>query len=57
MSTAINMFLVKVSREKRIPFEINADQFYSNANIMELERRIKSIENGKSVLKEYNINF
>lgn len=26
MSTAITMFLVKVGREKRIPFEVNVDQ-------------------------------
>lgn len=29
MSSAITMFLVKVGREKRIPFEITADPFYS----------------------------
>ena len=27
LSAAINLFLVKVAREKRIPFEINADPF------------------------------
>ena len=27
MSSAITMFLVKVGREKRIPFEITADHF------------------------------
>ena len=34
MSTAINMFLIKVGREKRIPFEINADPFYSSLFIL-----------------------
>ena len=38
MSSAITMFLVKVGREKRIPFEICADPFYSAENIAELER-------------------
>lgn len=55
MSTAITMFLVKVGREKRIPFEINADSFYSAENIAELERRVISLENGTSTLKEHNL--
>lgn len=55
MSTAITMFLVKVAREKRIPFEINADPFYSAENIAELERRIASVENGTSTLKEHDL--
>jgi len=55
MSTAITMFLVKVGREKRIPFEITADPFYSAENIAELERRVQSINNGSSVLKEHDL--
>lgn len=55
MSTAITMFLVKVGREKRIPFEINADPFYSAENIAELERRVVSLENGTSTLKEHDL--
>lgn len=55
MSTAITLFLIKVGREKRIPFEINADPFYSPENIAELERRIASIENGTSMLKEHEL--
>ena len=49
------MFLVIVGREKRIPFEINADPFYSAENIAELERRIASIKNGTSILKEHDL--
>jgi len=55
MSTAITMFLVKVGRERRIPFEINADPFYSSENIAELERRVESVKNGTSVLKEHEL--
>lgn len=55
MSTAITMFLVKVGRERRIPFEINADPFYSPENIAEIERRIESVKNGTSVLKEHEL--
>jgi DNA-damage-inducible protein J len=55
MSTAITMFLVKVGRERRIPFEINADPFYSAENMAELERRIASVKNGASTLKEHEL--
>jgi len=55
MSTAITMFLVKVGREKRIPFEVNVDPFYNAENIAELERRAISIENGTSTMKEHDL--
>ena len=55
MSTAITMFLVKVGREKRIPFEVNVDPFYSPENIAELERRIASVKNGIETLKEHEL--
>lgn len=55
MTTAITMFLVKVGRERRIPFEITADPFYSADNIAELERRVQSINNGTSTLKEHEL--
>lgn len=44
MSTAINLFLVKVGREQRIPFEINADPFYSAANMERLRRSAAQME-------------
>lgn len=46
LSSAITVFLTKVGREKRMPFEITADPFYSEENIAELKKRIKSVENG-----------
>lgn len=55
MSAAITMFLVKVGREKRIPFEINADPFYSSENMAELERRVAGIRNGTSAMKEHDL--
>ena len=33
MSTAFNIFARKMSREKRIPFEVSIDPFYSENNI------------------------
>ncbi len=47
MSTAFNMFAKKVIREKRIPFEISIDPFYSESNMKYLEKVIKDIETGK----------
>lgn len=32
MSAAINVFLKKVAREKRIPFELSVDPSYSESN-------------------------
>jgi len=55
MSSAINIFLKKVAREKRIPFELSVDPFYSKENIEELERRVTEIRSGKSVLKEHDL--
>ena len=55
MSTAITMFLVKVAREKRIPFEINVDPFYNPENIAEIEKRITNVKNGIETLKEHEL--
>ena len=55
MSTAINIFLKKVARENRIPFELSADPFYSQENMDELERRVANVRAGKSTLKEHDL--
>lgn len=33
MSTAITIYLKKLGNERRIPFEVSADPFYSENNI------------------------
>ena len=33
MSAAINIFLTKVANERRIPFEVSADPFFSDDNL------------------------
>ena len=38
ISAAFTMFAAKVTREQRIPFEINVDPFFSKANIERLEK-------------------
>lgn len=55
MSSAVNIFLKKVAREHRIPFELNVDPFYSKANIEELERRIYNLKTGKTSLVEHDL--
>ena len=55
MSTAITMFLIKVGREKRIPFEITVDPFYDEEHIAELVRRIESVRKGLSQLQEHEL--
>ncbi len=49
MSTAINIFAKKVVREKRIPFEVSVDPFYSETNIKALKKSIEQIKSGKTV--------
>lgn len=52
MSSAITMFLVKVGREHRIPFEINADPFYSTANMERLRRSAAQMESSGGTVHE-----
>ncbi|HJC11097.1 MAG TPA: type II toxin-antitoxin system RelB/DinJ family antitoxin [Candidatus Blautia merdigallinarum] len=48
MTTAFTIFAKTVTREKRIPFEVTADPFYSDSNLAHLYRGIKELneENG-----------
>ncbi len=46
-SNAFNMFAKTVVRERRIPFEIAADPFYSEKNIKALERSIEDADEKK----------
>ena len=50
MSTAITIYLKKLGREKRIPFELSADPFYSDDNMARLKKSIAQMEtNGGTV--------
>lgn len=51
MSTAFNIFAKKVIREKRIPFDVSIDPFYSDSNKNALKESIKQLEEGKVVAK------
>ena len=51
MSTAFNIFAKKVIREKRIPFDVSIDPFYSEGNMKALSKSIKELEEGKVIVK------
>ena len=50
-SAAFNVFARKVARERRIPFDLSADPFYSDRNMKALEESRKQFKEGKIVEK------
>ena len=55
MSTAFTIFAKKMRRERRIPFDVSVDPFYSEANMNYLKRVISDIETGKTELHEHEL--
>lgn len=55
MSAAFTIFAKKVGREKRIPFEVSVDPFYSDGNIRYLESIARDIKEGKAHFAEHNL--
>ena len=55
MSTAFTIFAKKMTREKRIPFDVCIDPFYSESNMSYLKRVVADIESGKAVLTEHDL--
>jgi DNA-damage-inducible protein J len=56
MTTAFTIFATKVSKERRIPFEIavDSDPFYSEANLDRLRRSIAQMEATGGTVHEPN---
>ena len=52
MSAAITVFLKKVGREHRIPFELSVDPFYSESNMQHLRRGVAALNAGNGVEHE-----
>ncbi|GHV80029.1 DNA-damage-inducible protein J [Spirochaetia bacterium] len=54
ISTAFNIFVRQVIRQKKIPFEISADSdpFYSESNMKVLLQSIKEADEGKLTAHE-----
>lgn len=55
MTTAFTIFAKKVIRERRIPFEVSADPFFSESNIRYLEGIKKDIDEGKAHFAEHEL--
>ncbi len=55
MSAAFTIFAKKVGREKRIPFEISVDPFYSEGNISYLEKKYSDYKSGKLNFSTHDI--
>ena len=51
VSAAFNIFARKMIRENGIPFDVSADPFYSESNMIAIDQSIKEFEEGKTVTK------
>ena len=49
LTAAFTIFAKTVTREKRIPFEVTADPFYSDSNMRHLRRGMQALNDGKGV--------
>lgn len=55
MTTAFTIFAKKVSREKRIPFDVSVDPFYSESNINYLKSIMEDVRTGKANFAEHDL--
>lgn len=55
ISAAFTIFAKKVAREKRIPFELSLDPFYSESNIRYLEGMMDDIKSGKAKFSQHDL--
>ena len=55
MTTAFTIFAKKVSREKRIPFDVCVDPFYSESNVRYLERMLHDVQSGQAHFAEHEL--
>lgn len=51
MSTAVTMLAKKMTREKRLPFDLSLDPFYSRSNMDALRESVAQMKEGKTVSK------
>ncbi len=52
MTAAINLYLVKLGNEMRIPFEVSVDPFYNPENQRVLEKSIQQLNAGKGTVHD-----
>lgn len=55
MTTAFTIFAKKVSREKRIPFDVSVDPFYSERNMRYLEKLAQDVSEGRARFAEHTL--
>ncbi len=55
MTTAFTIFAKKVCREKRIPFDVSIDPFYSESNMRYLERKMADYKAGRLNFAEHEL--
>ena len=55
MTTAFTIFAKKMTREKRIPFDVSVDPFYSSSNMEYLKKVVSEIDSGKAKLHEHRL--
>lgn len=51
ITTAVTILAKKMTREKRLPFEVSLDPFYSYSNMQVIEESIEQMKQGKTVSK------
>ena len=56
MTTAITMLAKKMTREKRLPFEVSVDPFYSEENLARVRRSIAQMESTGGTVHEVNLD-
>lgn len=54
MTTAVTILAKKMTREKRIPFEVSIDPFYNESNLSALDESIRQFQEGKIVTKTFD---
>lgn len=55
VSAAFTIFAKKVGREKRIPFEVSVDPFYSESNIRYLEQKMEDFKAERLHFSEHEL--
>lgn len=55
MSAAFTIFAKKVGKERRIPFEVSADPFYSEKNMRYLEEKFEEYKAGRLKFVEHEL--
>ncbi len=54
-TAAFTIFATKVAREKRIPFEVAVDPFYSEQNMARLKKSIAQMESTGGTIHEVDV--